>query len=154
MGNTCNVIVKIFIRLKITIDIWQYILFKLVSTLQTTPSRWNVKSISSPLPRTTNSMISSFDVSVADSWPLEVYPESGPSIGGFELIISGPCMEPNTVVTCQFGEVTFADGYVLDDVRAGCVVPELFHVGVIPIIVTIGGTEYTSEITLGIYNTY
>ena len=82
------------------------------------------------------------------TWPLEIYPRSGSSTGGYELIVSGPCLEQDDVITCTFDDV-IVDGYVLDSVRAACIVPVTFVVGQVPLIVNINDWEYQTELNLG-----
>jgi hypothetical protein len=83
----------------------------------------------------------------------EVTPQSGPMMGGFEIHISGSCLDLGDSVKCRFGsqDGEFVDGFVVDELRAACLVPTLTQTGEVPVYVYLrGGTTPTYTVSLHI----
>ena len=72
------------------------------------------------------------------------------SLGGKLIAISGPCFEPNSIVTCYFGDVR-SEGVIQSSLRAYCVPPILNQYGIITLRVSVDNVEqneYTTSFTL------
>ncbi|CAL4067748.1 unnamed protein product, partial [Meganyctiphanes norvegica] len=75
------------------------------------------------------------------SYPLTFSPEHGNMMGGTLVNVTGPCFKKGFRLTCQF-DTTSADGVVLSDNRAACIMPRLFVSGYVDFSISINGGPY------------
>ncbi|XP_013393861.1 sushi domain-containing protein 2-like [Lingula anatina] len=75
---------------------------------------------------------------------LVISPVRGNILGGEEILLSGPCMDPEVHdIKCKFGDVT-VEGKHHKDMTAKCITPPLFVMGRADVQLSInGGTDFT-----------
>ena len=79
------------------------------------------------------------------NWEPQVYPPSGSMLGGYQIHISGRCLNPATdMVKCRFGSnsADLHDGMVVDENRVACQVPFLAEIGNIPVYVKVNDQDF------------
>ncbi|XP_063878525.1 protein mesh-like isoform X1 [Scylla paramamosain] len=74
-------------------------------------------------------------------YPLTFSPEQGNMLGGTLVNLTGPCFKTSYRLTCQF-DTTAVEGYILDDNRATCIMPQLYVSGYVDFSISINNGPY------------
>lgn len=76
------------------------------------------------------------DPNLPDRLPLTFFPRYGHMLGGTMVNITGPCLQPNSIISCKF-ENWRVDGIYRDENHATCISPPVLYHGYVDLTVSV-----------------